>query len=124
MEVANASLYDGGTALYEAAMMALRITGPQPDRPGRRRQPDLPQRCSTCYTSNLSIDFEEIPVVHGQSDRDAHRARRSTTTRRPSFCRIPNFFGAVDDFTDIVETGHEQGRPGDRVRLSRSRWAC
>ena len=26
MEVANASLYDGGTALYEAAMMAIRIT--------------------------------------------------------------------------------------------------
>ena len=27
MEVANASLYDGGTALYEAAMMAVRMTG-------------------------------------------------------------------------------------------------
>src|SRR4030043_495201 len=27
MEVANASLYDGGTALYEAAMMAARVTG-------------------------------------------------------------------------------------------------
>ena len=27
MEIANASLYDGGTALYEALMMARRITG-------------------------------------------------------------------------------------------------
>jgi len=27
MEAANASLYDGGTAMYEAMMMALRITG-------------------------------------------------------------------------------------------------
>ncbi len=27
MEVANASIYDGGTAMYEAMMMALRITG-------------------------------------------------------------------------------------------------
>lgn len=27
MEAANASLYDGGTALVEAALMAIRITG-------------------------------------------------------------------------------------------------
>ena len=27
MEVSNASLYDGGTAMYEAMMMAMRITG-------------------------------------------------------------------------------------------------
>ena len=27
MEAANASLYDGGTAIYEAMMMALRVTG-------------------------------------------------------------------------------------------------
>jgi glycine dehydrogenase subunit 1 len=27
MEVANSSMYDGGTALYEAMMMAVRITG-------------------------------------------------------------------------------------------------
>ena len=27
MEVSNASLYDGGTALYEAMMMSLRVTG-------------------------------------------------------------------------------------------------
>ena len=27
MEASNASMYDGGTALYEAIMMALRIPG-------------------------------------------------------------------------------------------------
>ncbi|MCK4519521.1 MAG: glycine dehydrogenase, partial [Candidatus Omnitrophica bacterium] len=69
MEAANASMYDGGTALFEAAMMAIRITG--------RNKIILDSGVNMIYrtmmytyTSNLSIEFIETPVVHGQSSRD------------------------------------------------------
>jgi len=107
MDVANASLYDGGTALYEAAMMALRIT--------RRNKIILDSGVNPiyrnmlhCYTSNLSIDFFEIDVKHGQSSREKIDAALDTDTAA-IILQNPNFFGAVDDFSDIVEMAHKKG---------------
>ena len=107
MEVANASLYDGGTALYEAAMMALRITG--------RRQIVLDSGVSPIYrnmlagyTRNLSIDFREIAVAHGQSDR-ARMDEALDTDTAAVILQNPNFFGGVDDFADIAGMAHARG---------------
>ncbi len=107
MDVANASLYDGGTALYEAAMMALRIT--------RRNKIILDSGVNPiyrnmlhCYTSNLSIEFIEIDVKHGQSSREKIDAALDTDTAA-IILQNPNFFGAVDDFSDIVEMAHKKG---------------
>lgn len=107
LDVANASLYDGGTALCEAAMMAIRITG-------RRKiivdsGVNLVYRTMLyTYTSNLSIEFVETPVIHGQSARD----QIYKCLDKDTACVIvqnPNFFGAVDDHTDIAKRVHEQG---------------
>ncbi len=107
MDVANASLYDGGTALYEAAMMALRIT--------RRNKIILDSGVNpiyrnmlTCYTSNLSLDFFEIDIEHGQSSREKVDAALDTDTAA-IIVQNPNFFGAVDDFSDIVEMALKKG---------------
>ncbi|MDD5704450.1 MAG: aminomethyl-transferring glycine dehydrogenase subunit GcvPA [Kiritimatiellae bacterium] len=107
MDVANASLYDGGTALVEAALMALRITG-------RRRilldsgVNPIYRRMLACYTSNLAIALDEIPVAHGQTDRQRLRAAMGADTAAV-ILQNPNFFGAVDDFSDIVEAAHAAG---------------
>jgi glycine dehydrogenase subunit 1 len=107
MDAANASLYDGGTALYEAAMMAIRIT--------RRNKIILDSGVNPiyrnmlhCYTSNLSIDFFEIDVEHGQSSREKIDSALDTETAA-IILQNPNFFGAVDDFSDIVEMAHKKG---------------
>ncbi|NQT23446.1 MAG: glycine dehydrogenase, partial [Candidatus Omnitrophica bacterium] len=69
LDVANASLYDGGTALYEACMMAIRITGR--NKIVMDSGVNLIYRSMLyTYTSNLSIEFVETPVVHGQSSRE------------------------------------------------------
>ncbi|MBU4376845.1 MAG: glycine dehydrogenase, partial [Candidatus Omnitrophica bacterium] len=60
MEIANASLYDGGTALYEAAMMATKITGRNKIVVDGGVNP-IYRKILYTYTKNLHIDFVEIP---------------------------------------------------------------
>ena len=107
MDVANASLYDGGTALYEAAMMAIRITGRKKILLDSGVNP-IYRNMLVCYTSNLAVDFEVVEVVHGQCDRNRIEAALDQNTAA-IILQNPNFFGAVDDFTDIIDAAHRQG---------------
>jgi len=107
MDVANASLYDGGTALYEAMMMALRLT--------RRSRvvmdggvSPIYRKILRSYTRNLNIEFVEAPVVHGRSDRDAVSPLLNDKTAA-LILQNPNFFGAIDDHTDIISQAHDRG---------------
>jgi glycine dehydrogenase subunit 1 len=106
MEGANASLYDGGTALYEAAMMAIRITGRNKVIMDGGVNP-IYRKMMYCYTSNLSIEFIEVPVTHGQPDREELYKYLDDKTAAV-ILQNPNFFGAVDDHTDIVSRCHEK----------------
>jgi glycine dehydrogenase subunit 1 len=107
MEVSNASLYDGGTALYEACQMAIRATH-RPKIIVDGGVNPIYRRMLYCYTANLSIDFHEVPVSHGQSDRDrVFRALDSNTAA--VVLQNPNFFGVIDDHTDIAQRCHEMG---------------
>ena len=107
LDVSNASLYDGGTALYEAAMMAVRLTG--------RKKVIVDSGVNLIYrtmlytyTSNLSIEFVETPVAHGQSCReDIYKCLDEKTAA--VIVQNPNFFGAVDDYSDICEKVHAKG---------------
>ena len=107
MEVANASLYDGGTALYEAMMMALRIT-----RRSRVIVDDsispIYRKMVRSYTSNLGIDLVETPSAEGLPDRDAIAAAIDGRTAAV-IVQNPNFFGCVDDMTDLAELVHSHG---------------
>jgi glycine dehydrogenase subunit 1 len=107
MDVSNASLYDGGTALYEAAMMAVRQTGRRKIVLDGGVNP-IYRNMLHCYTSNLSLDFETIDVSHGQSDRKKIKETLDNDTAA-IILQNPNFFGAVDDFTDIATMAHELG---------------
>lgn len=107
MEVANASLYDGGTALYEAAMMAARLTGRHKIITDGGVSP-IYRKILKTYTSNLHYEFTETPVVHGQSDRTQIKKLLDNDTAAV-ILQNPNFFGAIDDHTDIVAKAHEKG---------------
>ncbi len=107
MEISNASLYDGGTALYEAAMMAFRITKRKKILIDGGVSPIFKKILKT-YTSNLDFEFNETEVVHGTADRKKMYALLDKDTAAV-IVQNPNFFGAIDDYTDIVEKAHAAG---------------
>lgn len=107
MDVVNASLYDGGTALYEACQMAISAV----------RRPKIVidggvnpiyRKMLYSYTANLSIEFSELPARHGASDREAVREAVDERTAAV-ILQNPNFFGVIDNHADIVEQCHERG---------------
>ncbi|NQV35373.1 MAG: aminomethyl-transferring glycine dehydrogenase subunit GcvPA [Phycisphaeraceae bacterium] len=107
MQVSNASLYDGGTALYEAMMMALAAT--------RRNKVIIDdsvnpiyRKMIDSYTSNLNIDLKHTTSTHGLVDREQIKRLLDKDTGA-IIVQNPNFFGCIDDFTDIVEMAHDVG---------------
>jgi glycine dehydrogenase subunit 1 len=107
MEVSNASLYDGGTALYEAAMTAIRITGRNKIIMDGGVNP-IYRKMMQCYTSNLSIEFVDIPVTRGPNYRDEIYKYIDDKTAAV-ILQNPNFFGTIDDHSDISERCHKLG---------------
>jgi glycine dehydrogenase subunit 1 len=107
MEVSNASLYDGGTALYEAMMMALRITDRNKVLVDDSVNP-IYRVMLHSYTRNLRIDLEETHCVDGLANRSDILDRLDDQTAAV-ILQNPNFFGCLDDFSDIAQAAHERG---------------
>jgi glycine dehydrogenase subunit 1 len=95
MDVSNASLYDGGSAVGESAFLAL---GAQ----ARRRKlvvsngvhPEYRQILRT-YLAGLDVQIVELPVVDGVTDLDALAAKVDDVTAAV-ILQSPNFFGCIE----------------------------
>ncbi|MDD5134881.1 MAG: aminomethyl-transferring glycine dehydrogenase subunit GcvPA, partial [Phycisphaerae bacterium] len=107
MEASNASLYDGGTGLYEAMMTALRITGRNKILIDDSVNP-IYRVMIDSYTKNLNIDLEETNNDEGLINRKELLEKLDDKTAA-IIVQNPNFFGCVDDFTDIAEAAHKKG---------------
>ncbi|HPC96718.1 MAG TPA: aminomethyl-transferring glycine dehydrogenase subunit GcvPA [Sedimentisphaerales bacterium] len=107
MEVSNASLYDGGTAMYEAMMMALRITGRNKVIIDDSVNP-IYRVMIHSYTQNLQIDLDETHCANGLANRTEILDRLDDQTAA-IIVQNPNFFGCIDDFTDLAKAAHEKG---------------
>jgi len=107
MEVANASLYDGGTALYEAIMMALRVTGRSRVVVDDSVSPIYRTMIRT-YTGNLGIELVEARSRAGLPDRDEIRRHIDDRTAAVAV-QNPTFFGCMDECSDLAEMAHRHG---------------
>jgi glycine dehydrogenase subunit 1 len=107
MEASNASMYDGGTALYEAMMMALRITGRNKIVIDDSVNP-IYRYMMRSYTRNLHIELVETANKDGLPDRRAI-LKAIDSGAAAVVLQNPNFFGCIDDFTDIAEAAHAKG---------------
>lgn len=106
MEVANASVYDGGTALAEGVLMATRIT--------KRKKIIIDSALNPLYQqiikTYLNPDFYQI-IMAGSAgygiDRDKILELLDNDTAAVVF-QNPNFFGKIDNYSDLVSRIHKK----------------
>ncbi|MFZ3208295.1 MAG: aminomethyl-transferring glycine dehydrogenase subunit GcvPA [Geobacteraceae bacterium] len=107
MDVSNASLYDGGSALAEAAMMALRITNRARLVMDGSVNP-FARRIVRTYLANLDIEIVESPPNGVDANLQALTAALDDRTAAV-IVQNPNFFGSIDDLSGLAELAHDRG---------------
>jgi glycine cleavage system P protein (glycine dehydrogenase) subunit 1 len=108
LDVANASLYDGGSAVAEAALMSLAIT----QRHGKilvaeSVHPEYRLTLST-YSANLAAKPTVLPTPRGFLDPDDLKCAIDDDTS----CVIvqhPNFFGGLEEVEALAAAAHARG---------------
>jgi glycine dehydrogenase subunit 1 len=95
MDISNASLYDGGSAVGESAYLALNA---QPKRSrivvSSTLHPEYRQILKT-YTAGLDVEIVVLPVRDGVTDLDALAAAVNENTAAV-LLQSPNFFGCIE----------------------------
>src|SRR6266702_1829960 len=107
MEVSNASLYDGGTALAEGAMMALRVTGRNRLIIDGGVNP-LYRQIILTYLANLEVENVDLPPHDGVTNRPLLASLLDDRTAAV-IVQNPHIFGSMDDLTDIADEAHPTG---------------
>jgi glycine dehydrogenase subunit 1 len=104
MDLSNASLYDGGSAVAEAVIMALAVTGRPRVVLGGSIHPEFGDITRT-YLANLPVEVETIPTVNGQID--ARAASKVLNDKTAALViQQPNFFGGLEDVEGLVAAAH------------------
>ena len=109
MDVANASMYDGSTAVPEAAMMAVRVTKRPRILVARSVHPEYRAVLKT-YAKNQGLPVREVgfDAETGQLDL-ADLDKKLNNETACVIIQSPNFFGIVDDTAAIAERAHAHG---------------
>ncbi len=108
MDVSNASLYDGGTAIAEAAFMAVNITRKNQILISKTVNPESRQVLNT-YAHLQGIEIIEIDDENGVTDLEQLKSQVSDKTAAV-IVQSPNFFGIIEDLEAIGEIAHSQKR--------------
>jgi glycine dehydrogenase subunit 1 len=104
MEVSNASLYEGATALAEAANMALSISGKREVLVSQGVHPQYRQVLRT-YLSGLPAVYKEIPLKTGVTDTQELEASLESDTAAV-IVQSPNFLGLIERVDTIAKFAH------------------
>jgi glycine dehydrogenase subunit 1 len=107
MDVANASLYDGGSATAEAMLMALGITRRSEVLVAESVHPEYRQVLAT-YAANLHCRLRTVPTPDGRLNPDDVRAAVTDATACV-IAQSPNFFGHLEDMRAIGDAARKVG---------------
>ena len=110
MDVANASMYDGATALAEGALMTVSSSR------GRRRIVIAPtvhpayRDVLRTYLEGLNLDLVEVPLANpGFMTTPDDIAPYLTDDLACVVVQYPNFFGGIEDIAALADLAHARG---------------
>jgi len=107
MEVANASMYDGGSALAEAVLMAVHHTRRRKVLVAENINPAYREIIST-YAGDQDIDLVKIPVNNGVIDADA-ALDLIDEEKAALILQTPNYYGLLEDAESLADKIHSAG---------------
>lgn len=104
MDVANSSMYDGGTALAEAAMLSAGQTKRKKVLISKSVHPESKEVVKT-YAKGQYIEIIEIPVKDGITDLNALKSLAGEDVAAV-IVQYPNFYGRVEPLKELEEIVH------------------
>ncbi|WKY45769.1 aminomethyl-transferring glycine dehydrogenase subunit GcvPA [Eubacteriaceae bacterium ES2] len=104
MDIANASMYDGATALAEAVSMACEQKRKKEIIMAASIHPESKEVVRT-YAKFKGITVKEVGYLNGQVDQAALKELVSDQTAAV-LVQSPNFFGVIEDLEKISELSH------------------
>ena len=106
MEVSNASMYDGASALAEALLMAIRITRKRRVAVSSLVHPHF-RRVVQTYLGPTEFEIVELPCLpDGKTDLSSLDSVKDLAALA---IQSPNFFGVIEDLKASAENAHAQG---------------
>lgn len=108
MEVANASMYDGASALAEAVLMATRVNGRQEVILSRAVHPEYRQVTKT-YIHGNGIKLIEAPFLPDGKTDLAYIEKHLSDKTSAVVIQTPNFFGVVEEYAGLSKKLQERG---------------
>ena len=109
MDASNASMYDGATALAEAAIMATRAKGVNRVVISRATNPAYRGVVQTYFNNNPTVTIVEAPFdpATGKTDTKALEDLLDNTTA--FFIQQPNYFGIIEDMESVSRVASRAG---------------
>jgi glycine dehydrogenase subunit 1 len=108
MDMANASMYDGPTALAEAGIVCCAHTRRNKLLVASVMHPEYREVLGT-YAHGQAIEVVEIPHKDGAIDLDALTSLCSAGDVAGVLIQYPNFFGVIEDVQSVVDIAHSHG---------------
>ncbi|MGB4268868.1 MAG: aminomethyl-transferring glycine dehydrogenase subunit GcvPA [Spirochaetota bacterium] len=105
MDIANASMYDGATALAEAVLMAVRTTKKNKVLCSATVHPHYRQVLAT-YAWASDVSLEIVPYKNGITDFN-ELSHIINDTVACVIVQSPNFFGIIEDIEKAAHIAHE-----------------
>ncbi len=105
MDVSNASMYDGATALTEAAIMACEATKRTEILIAKSVHPESRKVLNT-YSKFRNMSIIEVGYKNGQIDIDDLKSKINDNTAA-LLLQSPNFFGIIEDIASVETLVHD-----------------